>query len=117
MLTYWGYSKAAQLGGNENPGMWMVGGTLRLLEHSDDDVIHAGLAACNSYDAGVVHAETVQCPTLFILGNRDIMTPARAGKELAKVITGARVELLEGTGHSLMMERPNDVLDALITIV
>ena len=31
MLTYWGYSKAAQLGGNENPGMWMVGGTLRLL--------------------------------------------------------------------------------------
>jgi pimeloyl-ACP methyl ester carboxylesterase len=45
------------------------------------------------------------------------MTPARAGKELAEVITGARVELLEGTGHSLMMERPNDVLDALITIV
>jgi len=25
--------------------------------------------------------------------------------------------LLEGTGHSLMMERPNDVLDALITVV
>jgi len=117
MLTYWGYSKAAQLGGNENPGMWMVGGTLRLLEHSDNDVIHAGLAACNSYDTGVVDAEAVQCPTLFILGNRDIMTPARAGKELAKVIAGARIELLEGTGHSLMMERPNDVLDALITIV
>ena len=117
MLTYWGYSKAAQLGGNENPGMWMVGGTLRLLENSDNDVIHAGLAACNCYDTGVVHAEAVQCPTLFILGTRDIMTPARAGKELAKVITGARIELLEGTGHSLMMERPNDVLDALITIV
>ena len=25
MITYWGYSKAAQLGGNENPGMWMAG--------------------------------------------------------------------------------------------
>ncbi|MBT7109290.1 MAG: alpha/beta fold hydrolase, partial [Proteobacteria bacterium] len=23
MITYWGYSKSAQLGGNENPGMWM----------------------------------------------------------------------------------------------
>jgi pimeloyl-ACP methyl ester carboxylesterase len=45
------------------------------------------------------------------------MTPVKAGKELAKVITGARVELLEGAGHSLMMERPNDVLDALITVV
>ena len=84
---------------------------------SDLDVIHAGLAACNTYNTGMVHADAVQCPTLFILGNRDIMTPARAGKELAKVITGARVELLEGTGHSLMMERPNDVLDALITVV
>jgi pimeloyl-ACP methyl ester carboxylesterase len=117
MLTYWGYSKAAQLGGNENPGMWMVGGTMKLLEQSKDGVIHADLDACNRYDAGLTHASQVQCPTLFILGNRDIMTPARAGKELASVIADSRVVLLESTGHSLMMERPNNVLDALIDIV
>lgn len=117
MLTYWSYSKAAQLGGNENPGMWMVGGTLRLLERSEDGVIHAGLAACNAYEAGIAHANAVQCPTLFILGNRDIMTPASIGKEMAAVIAGSQVSILQGTGHSLMMERPNDVLDALIKIV
>ena len=117
MLTYWGYSKAAQLGGNENPGMWMVGGTLRLLEQSKDHVIHTGLEACSRYDSGISHADAVRCPTLFILGRRDIMTPARTGQELAKTISESKVTVLEGSGHSLMMERPNDVLDALIDIV
>jgi len=117
MLTYWGYSKAAQLGGNENPGMWMVGGTLRLLEQSKDQVIHTGLDACSRYDAGIDHAAAVRCPTLFILGRRDIMTPARTGEKLAKTVAGSKVAVLDGTGHSLMMERPNDVLDALIDIV
>ena len=117
MLTYWGYSKAAQLGGNENPGMWMVGGTLRLLEQSKDQVIHTGLDACSRYDAGIDHVAAVRCPTLFILGRRDIMTPARTGEKLAKTVAGSKVAVLDGTGHSLMMERPNDVLDALIDIV
>ena len=117
MLTYWGYSKAAQLGGNENPGMWMVGGTMKLLEQSKEDVIHTDLDACHRYVDGMAHAGQAQCPTLLILGDRDIMTPARAGKEISGVIANSRVVLLEGTGHSLMMERPNDVLDALIEIV
>jgi pimeloyl-ACP methyl ester carboxylesterase len=117
MLTYWSYSKAAQLGGNENPGMWMVGGNIKLLEQSRKDVIYTDLDACHCYDDGIEHANQVQCVTLFILGNRDIMTPARAGEDLSAVIPNSRVVVLEGTGHSLMMERPNDVLDALIAII
>ena len=117
MLTYWSYSKTAQLGGNENPGMWMVGGNIKLLEQSREDVIHNGLDACHRYDAGMAHANQVQCPTLFILGTRDIMTAARAGKEMADIIPQSKVVLLNGSGHALMMERPNDVLDALIEIV
>jgi len=117
MITYWGYSKAAQLGGNENPGMWMAGGTLRLLERADDDIIHIDLNACKTYDQGLAHAASLQCPTLFILGERDIMTPVRSAQKLIGAVPNARVCLLDGSGHSLMMERPNDVLDALISIV
>ena len=80
-------------------------------------MIHNGLDACHRYDAGMAHANQVQCPTLFILGTRDIMTAARAGKEMADIIPQSKVVLLNGTGHALMMERPNDVLDALIEIV
>ena len=117
MLTLWGYSKAAQLGGNENPGMWMVGGTMRLLEQSKKDVIYTDLKACNQYTSGNSDAEKVRCPTLFILGENDIMTPYNFGQKMSATIVNSKVRLIKGAGHSLMIERPNDVLDALITIV
>ena len=117
MLTYWGYSKAAQLGGNENPGMWMVGGTMRLLERSKEGVIFTDLKACDQYTSGNLHTERVKCPTLFVLGKKDIMTPSLIGRQMSNIIVNSNVKLLEGAGHSLMVERPNDVLDALITIV
>ena len=117
MITYWGYSKSAQLGGNENPGMWMAGNTLRLLEQAKKDVIHADLQACESYADGLTHATNIQCPTLFILGDRDIMTPMRAAQKLIDAVPDAKVCRLEKTGHSLMMERPDALLDALVSIV
>ncbi|MGA1455833.1 MAG: alpha/beta fold hydrolase [Arenicellales bacterium] len=117
MITYWGYSKSAQLGGNENPGMWMAGTTLRLLEKARDDVIHYDLKACEGYATGQDHARAIQCPTLFILGDRDIMTPMRSAQKMIDAIPDAKVCRMQKTGHSLMMERPDALLDALITIV
>ncbi|MBT5227571.1 MAG: alpha/beta hydrolase, partial [Proteobacteria bacterium] len=66
---------------------------------------------------GLTHAGSVQCPTLFILGERDIMTPMRSAQKLVGSVADAKVCVIDGSGHSLMMERPNDVLDALIGIV
>ncbi len=117
MITYWGYSKSAQLGGNENPGMWMAGSTLRLLEKAKKDVIHLDLKACEDYSAGQDHGRSVRCPTLFILGDRDIMTPMRSAQTLVDTIADAKVCRMTKTGHSLMMEKPDALLDALITIV
>ncbi len=117
MITYWGYSKSAQLGGNENPGMWMAGSTLRLLEKAKKDVIHLDLKACEDYSAGQDHGRSVRCPTLFILGDRDIMTPMRSAQTLVDTISNAKVCRMTKTGHSLMMEKPDALLDALITIV
>ena len=57
-------------------------------------------------------------PRYLSLATGDLMTPARAGKEMSDVVANSRVVLLEGTGHSLMMERPNDVFRcAELTIV
>jgi pimeloyl-ACP methyl ester carboxylesterase len=59
----------------------------------------------------------VKCPTLFILGSRDIMTPPRNAKDLRSAIAGSRTVTLEGAGHALTAERPDAVLDALIGFV
>mgnify|MGYP003321007179 CR=1 FL=1 len=117
MLTYWGYATRYHLGGNENPGMWMIGGTLRLWEQTAPGVLHRGLQACHAYEAGITHARAVRCPTLLLLGERDIMTPVRYGRELASEIEGARTTIFKGSAHHLMTERPDEILDALISIV
>jgi pimeloyl-ACP methyl ester carboxylesterase len=79
MLTMWGYSKSAQLGGNPNPGNWMVGAGRRLMERAAPGVIYTDLKACDEYSAGLEHAAAVQCPALLILGERDRLTPPRSG--------------------------------------
>lgn len=117
MLTYWGYSRSAQMGGNETPGMWMVGGTVRLLERAAPGVINAGLRACNEFIIDTDNTPPLAVDTLLIQGDKDIMTPIRASQSLKSLLPNLRNTVLKGSGHSLMMERPDELLDALITIV
>ena len=114
METIWGHAPEVPLGGNPYPGMWMYGDTLARLERLAPGVLHAGLKACNDYTAGLEAAAKVKCPALFILGRRDLMTPPRAASALAQAIAGARTVTLPSSGHSLMAEAPDAVLDALI---
>jgi pimeloyl-ACP methyl ester carboxylesterase len=115
MITIWGYGQRATLGGSETPGLWMLGDAKRTLEHAAPGVIFADLAACNGYADGLAAAAEVTAPTVFILGSRDLMTPAKGGKALAAAVPNARVTVLEGAGHMLMSERPDEVLAALRT--
>lgn len=117
MLTLWGHSSTAHLGGSPTPGMWMLGCGLRLLEEAGKGVVHADLTACNSYADGLVHARQVACPTILILGERDAMTPVRATHALVAAIPNVETVVLPGSGHALWSERPDPVLDALIRIV
>ena len=90
---------------------------MRLLEESDDGVVHTGLKACNEYQEGLEHAAKVSCPALLILGERDMMTPVRATHALAEAIPNVETMVFPGAGHALLSERPDPVLDALIRIV
>jgi len=113
MLTEYGYSKRHLFGGNSNPGMWMVGSTLRLLERSRPHVLHNDMNACNAYSAGLERAAAVCCPVLMVLGKGDRLTPVRGTIPLQQALPDPRVVVLEGAGHTLMSEAPNLLLDAL----
>lgn len=117
MLTIWGHSAKAQLGGYAAPGVWMLGSQLKLNERTPPGVLYADLTACNEYEAGLGDAANIKCPTLLLLGERDMMTPVRATRELSGAVRDVHTVILEGCGHALMAEQPNGVLDALSDLV
>ena len=117
MINAYAHSNTAQLGGNRVPGMWMMGSAMRLMERSGDGVLHADFSACNDYVSGLQAAQDVKCPVLLVLGKRDLMTPAKVAKDLAANLCEVKVVTLDGTGHSVMAEKPDDVLDSLITFL
>ena len=116
MANTWSHSPQAKLGANQNPGMWMLGGGERLLEKASPGVFHADLNACNDFDPDA-DAGPVRCPALVIVGEADQMTPVRAGIAVSERLAEAKLLRLPGCGHAMLSERPNEVLDALISIV
>ena len=114
MINTWSHSSQGKVGANNNPGVWMMGIGERLLERAGRGVLHADLEACNSY-SGV--SQEIVCPSLVIAAGADLMTPARAGLEVAKALPQTDIVNLEDCGHFMLSERPNEVLSAVATFV
>jgi pimeloyl-ACP methyl ester carboxylesterase len=91
----------------------MLGGAERLLAKSHPGALSTDLLACNAYADAEARAPEVRCPALFVLGALDRMTPAKAGQGLAAKVAKAKVVTLAGAGHMMMIEKPDDTLDAL----
>src|SRR4051794_5884944 len=113
MVSIWGLGFGAEIGGSLAPGMWMHGGAQRVLQHCAPGVLFTDLTACNTYADALAAAAKVTVPTTLILGEKDMMTPAKAGKALAAAIPHARTVVLSGAGHMIMAERPDELLAAL----
>lgn len=113
MINLWGHSAKAHLGGSQTPGTWMVGTANRLLERSGRDVLYNDLNACHQFGHGIESGKKIECPTLMLCGRRDIMTPIKVAQELVAAIPNAKMKILD-SGHLLMSEKPNQVLDELI---
>jgi pimeloyl-ACP methyl ester carboxylesterase len=69
--------------------------------------------ACNQYLQGLQRAADVSCPVLLVLGRGDRLTPVRGTIPLQEALPDPRVVVLEASGHTLMTEAPNALLDAL----
>ena len=113
MVSIWGLGFQAGLGGSLAPGLWMHSGAQRVLEQCRPGVLFNDLAACNAYQNALAAAAQVTVPATFILGERDMMTPAKAGKMLAAALPNSRTIVLRGAGHMMMAERPDELLAAL----
>ncbi len=117
LIASWGLDRRAHLGGARAPGAWMMGGVVRLLEQGRDAVVGVDLRASNDYRGAMEAAARLRCPVLFVLGERDRMTPVKAARPLADAIDGARVDIIPQSGHMMMVEQPDRTLDSLRSIL
>jgi pimeloyl-ACP methyl ester carboxylesterase len=113
LITGWSYSAGKRLGGSTVPGLWLMGNAMRLLERTAPGVLHTDLVASHSYAAGVAAAAKVRSPALAIVGGRDIMAPPKNARALIAALSDVRAVEFPGTGHALMAEEPDAVLDHL----
>jgi pimeloyl-ACP methyl ester carboxylesterase len=121
MINVWSHSASTaafeRKPSNPGPGFSIVWQNLRLMQRiaqrDGPAVLATDFAACNVYAGGIDAARELRCPVLFILGSLDVMTAPKAAKPLVDACADATVVPIDGGGHSLMAERPDEVLEAL----
>ena len=101
------------------PGMWLHGSNRALMRRMlagatglvGRNLFEHDFRVCDAYVGGLEASAKVRCPTTFVLGKSDQMTPPKVTKELATALK-AKVVMLD-SGHHLMAEAPDAVLAAV----
>ena len=117
MVNIWSHSSIAHKPSSPAPGFSVMGGARRLMQRmsaiNPEQLFHTDFSACNAYANGEAAAQAAACPTVFIFGSKDMMTPPRSTRMLTGAIAHGKIVTVDA-GHSLMSEQPDAVLDALI---
>jgi pimeloyl-ACP methyl ester carboxylesterase len=75
-------------------------------------VLYGDFLACDSFDV-MGNVKKIRVPTLLICGSEDRMAPPNRSEYLRDQIEGAQLHVLEGAGHMVMIERPDEVVSLL----
>jgi len=51
----------------------------------------------------------ISCPTLVLCGRQDVLTPVKLHEEIASLVPGARLAVIEDCGHLSTLEKPRSV--------
>lgn len=117
MVAAWSHASWLPGPSTAGPGASVINTARRLMQRmaarGAPQLLLTDFAACNAYANGEAAAASVACPTLFVQGKKDMMTPPRSAQLLTGGIEHARVIGVDA-GHAMMSEAPDAVLDALL---
>lgn len=116
MVNAFSHSTFAAKPSYPGPGSWLHGANRALMRRvlagqTALNLFEHDFRVCDAYAGGLEAAARVRCPVHLVLGERDAMTPPKAARELGQALK-ARVATLP-TGHALMQEDPDGMLNAL----
>ena len=76
------------------------------------ETLYGDLLACNELDLSQ-DADKINVPALIVCGAEDKMTPPDLSRALAQQIVGAKLAIVEGAGHTVMLEKPSEFNNGL----
>ncbi|BAJ28931.1 putative peptidase S33 family protein [Kitasatospora setae KM-6054] len=81
----------------------------QLLDATPIDVVAEFYPAFSAHDKLAALPALDGLPVLVLAGTKDLLTPPEYSEAIAAALPGARLVLVEGAGHLVMLERPGTV--------
>lgn len=108
LVVAWAFGRQA--------GSRVVSQSLREMMKTPAPVLHGDFQACDRFDV-MDRLCRITAPTLVVCGREDRLTPEKYSRALAERIPRACLELVEGAGHMVMLERPAEMAKAVRSFV
>jgi pimeloyl-ACP methyl ester carboxylesterase len=86
------------------------------IDSTPASLYHADLSACDRFDA-MEKLHHIMQPVMMICGSEDRLTPVKYSLYLEEKLPAGRVEVIEGAGHMVMLEKPAEVNRAITGFV
>ena len=98
LMMKWGYEGSKKFIGG-NPVEKIINSPRDIRE-----VLAIDLVACNNYQNGKNVLEKIDCPSLFIFGEKDKMIPIEKGTKFANSVKNSLTHVINKCGHMIMFE-------------
>jgi len=86
---------------------------LDMIERSNPAQFEAQIRALLERPETMHQLPHITCPTLVLCGHQDAWSPLARHEQMARLISGAQLEVIEHSGHMTTMEQPRAVAAAL----
>ncbi|NVK41101.1 MAG: alpha/beta fold hydrolase [Oceanospirillaceae bacterium] len=91
----------------------LVNDILAMIERKTPEIFAAQIEALLHRPDATAQLGAIDCPTLLLCGREDSWSPLSRHEEMADLIPGSRLEVIEDAGHMSTMERPQAVTTAI----
>lgn len=88
----------------------------RQMQAIPPEIIYGDFVACDTYDV-MQQVGQIAIPVVLVCGTQDYLTPPKYSVYLRDHLQEATLQLVEGAGHMVMVERPGAVVQALGALV
>ena len=108
LMMKWGYEGSKKfIGGNP---------VEKIIQSPRDisEILAIDLIACNNYQNGAEAAKSIDCPSMFIIGELDKMANLENGKKFANLVKNSTTHIISGSGHMIMIEKAFEMREKIL---